>query len=459
MPPIDSRSILLLANFAAIFCLLTLIILRHSFPKTIGGLAQWSWACGVTVIATTLLSARDFIPRFLSVVLGNALVTVFILLMYDSLKRFSGRAASIRNMSLVVVLMASLWAWVAFNPNYPRWGILLGSFANMCLFGACAVAAAQIEQQSIAKRFTFAVFVLATVILGVRFVTVLAYIDTPTHLYDVSFLQKMYLAAYPLTFLAATFGFMLLVNEKLRGILLNSNRVLEDAVVRRTADLQLEIRRTRELERINESIADNERRRIGRELHDDLGQKMTGISLAAEALALALHEVAPRLAVQADGIERAASDAIAKVRDISHGLMPVESGAQGLLDALAELAASVSMLSNVACSFDYHEPVNVEDESVATNLFRISQESISNAIRHAQATQVQLRLDYVDGKVSLSIKDNGIGFDASAFSAKHPGYERGAGLSIMRYRASVIHYTLAIESHVGRGTSIRVTEN
>ncbi len=462
MVTIDPRLIVLSANFIAIFCSLILFIMHRSYPRAIGGLWQWLWSCFVTMLASMLLLARGVIPPIFSIVLGNVLVALLIMLMYAGIRRFTGRTVGYRAMIAVLAGLTLLWTWIAFSEDYSRYGILLSSFVNMVLFGACAFATAAVRsgagQANIASQFTCGVFVLATFILCVRFFSALFRIDVPTDLFDTSLVHKIYLSSYPVTFLAATFGFMLMTNNRLRDILLDMNRTLEDAVAERTADLQLGIERTKRLEREAANITENERRRIGRELHDDLGQQLTGISLSAEALADLLNTVAPELSSHAYALERAASEAIIKVRGLAHGLMPVGPGSEGLRDALSHLAGSVSTLSNVACTFDYDDPVDIDDENVAANLFRISQESLTNAIRHSRATSVLLRLDEFNGKVSLSITDNGIGFKLEESEMKNAACARGAGLRIMAFRAFLINYALTIESAPGHGTTIRVTE-
>ncbi len=237
--------------------------------------------------------------------------------------------------------------------------------------------------------------------------------------------------------------------------LLDQNAFLQSTVKKKNAALQLELQQKQVLEQQLAHSAAEERRRIGRELHDDLGQRLTGISLSAEALAAQLQATAPQLAPHADALERQASQAISCVRDLAHGLMPVPSGAQGLREALANLARDVSSLTKTACAFDYDDPVEVADEDVATNLYRIAQEALNNAIRHGKASQVSIHLDYVGAKSVLHIADNGAGFNPD--DAGHSS-QSGSGLKIMQYRASVSGYALSIESAIGRGTIIKVTE-
>ncbi len=237
--------------------------------------------------------------------------------------------------------------------------------------------------------------------------------------------------------------------------LLGQNAFLQSAVKKKNADLELELQQKYALELKLEHSAAEERRRIGRELHDDLGQRLTGISLSAAALAAQLQKEAPMLAERADMLERETSHAIACVRNLAHGLMPVPSGAGGLREALANLAQDVSSLTHIRCTFDYDDPVTIDDEDIATNLYRIAQEALTNAIRHGKASRVSIHLDYVEGKGVLSIADDGTGFDAANVQRGGGG---GSGLTIMKYRASVSGYVLSITSTIGYGTILKVTE-
>lgn len=456
MLTLDPRSIILMANFISVFCLVVLLIMCRSFPKSIGGLKEWAWACALAILASALLFARGHIPAMLSVVLGNVIIAAIFYLMYASIRRFSGRRVGYRGAVFMLVLVAALWTWT-LHAEYPYYGIFVSGATNTLLVGMCALAMRQVQLRSAARTFSLWTFAIATCLIAARLLTALFTTDVPPHLFDTSPMHKVYLTTYPLTFLATTFGFMLMASDKLRGVLQDMNRTLEDAVAERTADLQQEIHRTRELEREVAHIAESERRRIGRELHDDLGQQLTGISLSAQAVAAAVGSQSPDLARLSRALESASVEAIAKVRRIAHGLMPVGPGVDGLREALMRLASSLSTLSCVACSFDYDDPVDVEDENVAANLFRIAQEALNNAVRHSRATHVLLRLDEVDGKVSLSVADNGVGIDGG-LAANPSGGDRGVGLRLMAFRASLINYRFAVETQPGRGTTVRVTQ-
>jgi signal transduction histidine kinase len=237
---------------------------------------------------------------------------------------------------------------------------------------------------------------------------------------------------------------------------LERNRELTHAITAQTADLQREIDRAKQLERELAHVIEEERRRIGYELHDDLGQRLTGMSLSFKALSETLQSVSADLSAQAEALERTTSEAIVSVRGLAHGLMPVPAGYGGLGVALEQLAASVSSRHTVRCIFDFDDPVDIENDTVATNLYRIAQEAVNNALRHSRATAVKIRLDDEYGKVTLTVKDNGIGFPHDRRAADtRPVQIAGAGLRIMAYRASVINYTLTVDSSFADGTTIK----
>jgi PAS domain S-box-containing protein len=188
---------------------------------------------------------------------------------------------------------------------------------------------------------------------------------------------------------------------------------------------------------------------IGQDLHDDVGQELTGLGLTAETLLETLQEynlpeasIASRIVV---GLRRTHE----KVRLLSHGLVPVEIDAAGLMSALAELSARVEMADGVRSAFDCPQPVTVADNRVATNLFRIAQEAVTNAVRHARARHIRILLTRDDGVVTLEVRDDGIGIsDETAI---------GSGLRIMRHRAELIGANFRLEPAPGGGTRILCT--
>lgn len=233
--------------------------------------------------------------------------------------------------------------------------------------------------------------------------------------------------------------------------ILTDNVQLDRAVAERTMALQCEVNRTKSLERELAAVIESERIRIGRELHDDLGQRLTAISVSAELVATRLFAVDAALARQVDDLGRATSEAMMQVRTLARGFMPVACDKEGLRDALADLTADISRLSGLNCHFDFDDPVDVVDEKISVHLYRIAQEALNNAIRHAGATSIIVRLDEEDGKISLAITDDGRGFDQGRITG-------GLGLSTIAHRASIIGYDLNIISSAVGGTTIKVAQ-
>jgi PAS domain S-box-containing protein len=193
-------------------------------------------------------------------------------------------------------------------------------------------------------------------------------------------------------------------------------------------------------------ISDRERRRIGQDLHDGLGQHLTGIELMVQTLESKLQLVSPAEAEQAAKISRHVRDAIRQAKSLARGLSPVDVEANGLMSALQELAGTIRDIFRIDGSFYARNPVLISDNNLATHLFRIAQEAVSNAVKHSGATAIQIELSRVGDQVNLSVSDNGRGIT--------PKNDRGMGLRIMSYRASIIGGTVTVESISCQGTKV-----
>jgi two-component system CheB/CheR fusion protein len=197
------------------------------------------------------------------------------------------------------------------------------------------------------------------------------------------------------------------------------------------------------------TIAEEQQRRIGQDLHDDVGQELTGVSLMAEALAEALQDAASPEASLAAKVHGGLERIQRRVRALTRGLVPVQVDAQGLMAALHELAASIQALHGMECTFECDAPVPIEDNRVATQLYRITQEAVANALKHGHAAQVHIALQEHDGIITLEVRDAGVGLPGDP--GDPPG---GLGLSIMRYRAESIGGALEIGPAEGGGTRV-----
>ena len=189
--------------------------------------------------------------------------------------------------------------------------------------------------------------------------------------------------------------------------------------------------------------------RIGRELHDDLGQHLTAIAFKAQILANKLQESGFN-DEDAKSITDMLNQAISKTRNIAHGLYPVELEERGLCGMLAKFADHIETMYSVKCSFDHDPDFHIEDHDVAVHLFRIAQEAVSNAIKHGGASHIILRVSSKPAFQKLEILDNGRGFQGNTTLP-------GVGLRSMRYRADLIGAELEVENRMGRGTQVVVS--
>ncbi len=207
----------------------------------------------------------------------------------------------------------------------------------------------------------------------------------------------------------------------------------------------------RELERQILEISGREQRRIGQDLHDGLGQHLTGIELLSQCLEQDLARSKRPEAAQAAKISKHVRDAILHTKSLARGLSPVDLERQGLMHALQELCRSTVELCGVKCHFECPNPISIPDNSVATHLYRIAQEAVNNAVKHGKSREITLKLVEATGdQYLLSIRDAGRGF-----APQQSGKEIGMGLRIMKYRASVIGGTLEVISTPGKGSEVR----
>ena len=139
---------------------------------------------------------------------------------------------------------------------------------------------------------------------------------------------------------------------------------------------------------------------------------------------------------------------LGQVRAISRGLIRVEVDAEGLMAALAELAAQTTELHAVTCTFDCPKPVHVADNHTATQLYSIAREAVTNALKHAQARNITIRLDGDEQSVTLRVQDDGVGFP------EPPIDTNGMGLKIMRYRAGLVNAHLSVGPAEGAGAVV-----
>lgn len=205
----------------------------------------------------------------------------------------------------------------------------------------------------------------------------------------------------------------------------------------------------KQLERAILLAVNREQYRIGNDLHDGLGQELTGIALMLRGVAGRLTTEYPAILPEIESITKLVSNAIENTRALARGLSPVNLERGGLQDALEGLAMNAFELYGVQVAFSHRiqgsKPLGAE---LANHLYRIAQEAIRNAVRHGQARTIRLHLGVTRGKVSLAITDDGIGIPERAMDAA------GMGLKIMRYRARMLGGEVHFERVEPTGTRV-----
>jgi PAS domain S-box-containing protein len=210
----------------------------------------------------------------------------------------------------------------------------------------------------------------------------------------------------------------------------------------------IDITEREQLEKALLNISSREQRRIGQDLHDGLGQHLTGIAFMAKVHEAKLTEKRLEDALEAAKIVRLVNEAIHKTRELARGLLPVVSDAQGLMSALQLWATEVEDIFGIACRFECETAVLIYDDAVATHLYHIAQESVNNALKHGHAHNILIRLTADSSRGTLFVQDDGSGI------AENRGNNQGMGLHIMNYRAGMVGGTLEVSPDPVQGTSV-----
>ena len=222
---------------------------------------------------------------------------------------------------------------------------------------------------------------------------------------------------------------------------------------------QNDVTAQRALEQEVLEAAAREQERIARDLHDGLGQILTGVAFLAATVEARLRKEGSAHAHDVAQIKAHMESALDQARRLAHGLHPVNVEPDGLIKALAHLAESVEATYGVSCSFVYNRPMLLDDHNAAAHLYRIAQEAVSNAIRHGEASEVAISLyDFAHeadtpgepGEAVLSIVDDGTGISDEALNNGD-----GMGLYTMRNRAQRIGGRVEIGPLLEGGTHVQ----
>jgi len=208
----------------------------------------------------------------------------------------------------------------------------------------------------------------------------------------------------------------------------------------------------RRLEQEILDIASRERQTIGRDLHDGLGQELTGVALMLRALATRMQKEWPASTGQVNEVVALVNQSIDTARALARGLLPVNKERGGLSSALRALTDRSRDLYGFEAHF--HAEVSEDaplNETTASHLFRIAQEALTNTARHSRATTVAIELSVTMSRFSLRITDDGVGIGDAARAGS------GMGLKIMKYRAGMIGAKIEIGPNDPHGTVVSVT--
>ncbi|PYL31370.1 MAG: hypothetical protein DMF39_03105, partial [Verrucomicrobia bacterium] len=240
----------------------------------------------------------------------------------------------------------------------------------------------------------------------------------------------------------ASFALFAGLLSKLRTLV----RELDRRVHERTAALEREMAERRRLDQEIAQVADRERRRLGQDLHDRLGQHLTGTALAAQVLKEKLASRSAPEVGEAEKLVHYVEEGIDLTRSLARGFFSPELDAEGLTVALQNLAENVSERFRIRCVINGDQSILIHDRTIANQLYRIAQEAVTNAVKHGAARQVDIRLAKDGPDLCLTIIDDGIGFPDT------PPKSEGLGLRLMQHGAAMTGATFDVRRNGKRGT-------
>lgn len=228
------------------------------------------------------------------------------------------------------------------------------------------------------------------------------------------------------------------------GTLVSIGLSLPTSLFRARELLEAELKTEQQLLKMEE----DERRRIGRDLHDGLGQHLTGISLLSETMAQQLMTGGKPDPVNVEAITRLVSEAIKITRDLAKSLSPITLELEGLQAAVEELAETSSSLFGIRCTYECHQQDLVLNPNRSLHVFRIIQEAVNNSVRHGKAKNVRVRMTRDRKDLIVTVVDDGIGL--SQKTSVNPGF----GLRLMQYRAKMLGASLTVERAAPEGGTV-----
>jgi signal transduction histidine kinase len=224
-------------------------------------------------------------------------------------------------------------------------------------------------------------------------------------------------------------------------------RELDQRVHERTEALERETAERRRLDQEIALIADRERRRLGQDLHDKVGQHLTGTALAAQVLKEKLAARSAAEVTEAEKLVRYVEEGIDLTRSLARGFFSPELDADGLIVALQDLAERIRERFRINCVFDVDNSIRIRDSTIANQLYRIAREAVTNSAKHAAAKRIDIRLARDGAALCLTIIDDGLGFPDKPRSG-------GLGLRLMRHAAELSGATFDVRRNGQSGTIV-----
>ncbi|HSB67699.1 MAG TPA: sensor histidine kinase [Anaerolineales bacterium] len=276
-----------------------------------------------------------------------------------------------------------------------------------------------------------------------------------THLNSVVFLQWFGFPVQVFRALVATMA-AVFITRSLRAFEVESNQRIAELRDAQLAEQQRLEEMKAELLHKTVIAQEAERQRIARELHDETGQTLTALGMGLRGMSETILTNRNRAIEQANQLEKLAVKGVEELQRMVSGLHPPQLDDLGLLAALRWYTNDVSNHTGIAINIVSHGNKPRLSSDVRSVVFRIAQEAITNTVRHAIATKIDLQLDYTEDNIYLRVEDNGQGFNTDVVLKKKPGKPTAWGLLGMTERATLVGGTCNIFSHPGKGTLIEV---
>ena len=388
------------------------------------------------------LAVVGFAPPMTPSARGLMLAAYIVMVASAVLRRIDYRARLWAAIS-AAYLVAAAANLASFSGPYALVGLVANPIFVLVLCGS--------KQALWASAASAAIFVTAPFVRLLPGVAMLALIDPSAAVAPDEVFWSRAIA------LCAFLALLMVLLERFHAFLLNAlaaqfraKVALNGEIERRIAAQRRIEDQARERQRLEHEIAaigDEERRRLGQELHDGVCQELTAALLRCDALERCLRrggavtdtDIAPLSSMLAETIDDA--------HNIAQGICPLEPDPDALAPSLRALTRRMQEMANLRCEFVADGDVRVPDPARAQHLYRIAQEALSNAARHARAGRIEVALRGSDRELVLTVRDDGVGLAADARTS-------GMGLRTMAHRARILEGELTVTPADGGGTCV-----